>query len=57
MMVVRKALEQAGLDPAVYAGHSFRIGAVTTTAQRGVQDSLLINKTRGGGGYLPKSLG
>ena len=55
MTVVRKALEQAGLDPAVYAGHSFRIGAVTTTAQRGVQDSLLINKTRGG--YLPKSLG
>ena len=31
---VRGALEQAGLKPEKFAGHSFRIGAVTTAAVR-----------------------
>jgi hypothetical protein len=38
---VRTALSSAGYDCSQYAGHSFRIGAATTAAQRGVQDSLI----------------
>ncbi len=38
---VRRALEEAGLVARNYAGHSFRIGAATTAAQQGVQDSLI----------------
>jgi hypothetical protein len=32
---VRCALQRAGVDPTRYAGHSFRIGAAMTAAQRG----------------------
>ena len=38
---VREALEEAGLDPKKYAGHSFRIGAATTAAAHGVEDSVI----------------
>ena len=38
---VREVLEEAGLDPRKYAGHSFRIGAMTTAAARGVEDSVI----------------
>ena len=38
---VREALRRAGLISTDYAGHSFRIGAATTAAQKGVQDSLI----------------
>ena len=38
---VREVLEEAGLDPKKYAGHSFRIGATTTAAARGVEDSVI----------------
>ena len=38
---VRSALSTAGLNPGKYAGHSFRIGAATTAAQLGIQDSLI----------------
>ena len=38
---IRAALQEAGFDPAKYAGHSFRIGAATTAAARGVEDSLI----------------
>ena len=37
----RTALTQAGYRAKDYAGHSFRIGAATTAAQRGIQDSLI----------------
>ena len=37
---VRLALDQIGLDSSNYTGHSFRIGAATTTAQQGIQDIL-----------------
>ena len=38
---LRSALAQAGIDPAAYCGHSFRIGAATTAAASGVEDSLI----------------
>ena len=38
---VRKALEEAGYAGKDYAGHSFRIGAATTAARCGLQDSLI----------------
>ena len=38
---VRSALGSIGLDPASYAGHSFRIGAATTAAEKGIEDSSI----------------
>ena len=38
---IRKALQSAGIDPTKYVQHSFRIGAITTAAERGIQDSTI----------------
>ena len=38
---VRKALETAGVDASDFNGHSFRIGAATTAASRGMEDSMI----------------
>ena len=38
---VRSALSSCGLDCNMYAGHSFRIGAATTAAAKGVEDSTI----------------
>ena len=38
---LRSALEKCGIDSSAYAGHSFRIGAATTAAACGLQDSLI----------------
>ena len=38
---VREALTEAGLEASKFTGHSFRIGAATTAAARGVEDSLI----------------
>ena len=39
---VRDALQVAGVEnPSQYAGHSFRIGAATTAAAAGVEDSII----------------
>ncbi len=38
---VREALERAGVEADMYAGHSFRIGAATTAASRGLEDSTI----------------
>ena len=38
---IRGALEAAGFDGSLYAGHSFRIGAATSAAAAGVEDSLI----------------
>ena len=38
---VRAALREVGVDSDKYAGHSFRIGAASTAAAVGVEDSLI----------------
>ena len=38
---LRKALSAAGYDERKFTGHSFRIGASTTAAQCGLEDSLI----------------
>jgi hypothetical protein len=38
---LRLGLQKAGLDNTLYCGHSFRIGAATTAAQRGLEDSVI----------------
>lgn len=38
---VRKALAEAGLDPSKYGGHSFRIGAATAAAKRGIGEATI----------------
>ena len=38
---VRRAQSEAGLPAQNYAGHSFRIGAATTAATLGVEDSTI----------------
>ena len=41
VMNVQAALRTAGVDSAGYTGHSFHIGAATTAAQQGLEDSLI----------------
>ena len=48
---VRAALRPSGLDVSLYSGHSFWIGAATTAAAVGIEDSLV--KTRWAGGKTP----
>ena len=38
---LHSALTDSGFDHSLYNGHSFRIGAATTAAQRGLEDSLI----------------
>ena len=38
---VREALHSLGYDQSCYAGHSFRIGAATTAAAVGIEDSTI----------------
>ena len=39
--LVRSALDLVGVDQSAYCGHSFRIGAATTAAARGIEDSVI----------------
>lgn len=38
---LREALSTLGYEATSYAGHSFRIGAATTAAERGIEDSVI----------------
>lgn len=39
--LVRAALQTAGVDQQRYCGHSFRIGAATTAASKGLEDCII----------------
>ena len=41
MTAVKEALDAAGVESGQYSGHSFRIGAATTAAARGLEDSTV----------------
>ena len=41
VQAVQAALAHVGVDPSSYTGHSFRIGAATTAAARGLEDSVI----------------
>ena len=41
VLEVRRALDEAGASSAGISGHSFRIGAATTAAEQGVEDSTI----------------
>ena len=36
-----ETLQRAGVDQSKYCGHSFRIGAATTAATKGVEDCII----------------
>ena len=38
---LKRALTNVGLDASKYNGHSFRIGAATTAAEKGIEDSVI----------------
>ena len=38
---IREALIQAGVDCTLYSGHSFRIGAATTAAKQGIEETTI----------------
>ena len=38
---LRGVLQAAGVDQSKYSGHSFRIGAATTAAAKGMEDSII----------------
>lgn len=44
-LVVKRAATAAGLDPAVYAGHSLRRGFITTAARNGCSERSIANQT------------
>ena len=41
VQAVRQALSEAGIDQSNYCLHSFRIGAATTAAANGIEDSVI----------------
>lgn len=45
-MVIKRAAERAGLDPAEYAGHSLRAGLATEAAANGAREMDIMRQTR-----------
>jgi len=43
--IVKKLAKQAGLDPAIYAGHSLRAGHATSAAASGASERSIMNQT------------
>ena len=46
MKEIRLGLSKAGMDPDVYAGHSFRIGVATVAYANGIEDSTIMTLGR-----------
>jgi integrase len=44
-LVVKRMAAATGLDPARYAGHSLRSGLVTSAAQAGVTERVIMRQT------------
>lgn len=44
--IIKKMVEKAGLDPALYAGHSLRSGFITSCARRRVPVDAIIRQSR-----------
>jgi integrase len=44
-LVVKRAAERGGLDPALYAGHSLRAGLATSAAAAGVSERAIMAQT------------
>ena len=44
-LVVKRAADAAGLDPAAYAGHSLRSGFATTAASNGASEAAIMRQT------------
>jgi len=44
-LIVKRAAEAAGLDPARYSGHSLRAGFATTAAANGASERAIANQT------------
>ena len=44
-MVVKRAAQRAGLDPARYAGHSLRSGLATAAAAGGAPERAIMRQT------------
>ena len=45
---LRYILKEAGIDSSKYSGHSFRIGAATMAAARGISYSTIYKRSAGG---------
>jgi site-specific recombinase XerD len=45
-LLVKKYAERAGLDPAVFSGHSLRAGLVTSAAVAGASERKIMDQTR-----------
>ena len=41
VIALRDVLDKAGLDASKYCSHSFRIGAATTAASKGIEDAII----------------
>ena len=44
-LVVKRTADAAGLDPALYAGHSLRSGFATTAARNGASEAAIARQT------------
>lgn len=44
-LIVKRCAEAAGLDPALYAGHSLRAGFATSAAAAGVEERAIMKQT------------
>ena len=44
-LILKRSLEDIGIDAAEYGAHSMRAGCVTAAAERGVPESLIMRHT------------